>query len=61
MKPANRHTKAASKGDRLKWTPLKEVKSVKLTSDLTKGRHLNAKDLSKSKNSNFSSRNVIVP
>lgn len=61
MKPVNRHTKAASKGDRLKWSPLKEAKSVKLTSDLTKGKHLNARDLSKSKNSDFSSHNVIVP
>lgn len=61
MKPANRHTKIASKGDRLKWTPLKEAKSIKLTSDLTKGKRLNAHDLSKAKNSNLSNHNVFVP
>lgn len=61
MKPVSGNTKAAFKGDRLKWTPLKEAKPVKLTSELSEGKHLNAQDLSKAKNSNLPSHNVLIP
>ncbi len=39
-----------SKGERLKWTPLKDVRRVKLTRQLTTGRQLTSTELSKSKN-----------
>lgn len=47
MKNIHKHSskKAIAKGDRLEWTPLENVKSVKLTTDLTKGRLLTLKDL----------------
>lgn len=42
--------KVPSKGDRLKWTPLRELKPVKLTSDLVKGKVLTERDLSPKSN-----------
>lgn len=35
----------ATKGDRLNWTPLKEVKTVKLNSTLMESKRLSDKDL----------------
>lgn len=32
--------KNKSKGDRLNWTPLKDVKSVRLSEELTKGKRV---------------------
>ncbi len=41
MKPQKNFTqKAPSKGDRLNWTPLRDVKPVVLNKELTKGRRL---------------------
>lgn len=51
--------KSASKGDRLKWTPLTEVHSVPLTEENTKGRHLTSKELSQGKESEKSK--LLVP
>jgi hypothetical protein len=42
--------KTPSKGDRLKWTPLRELKPVKLTEELVKGKVLTEKDLSRRNN-----------
>ncbi len=62
MKVKSRHTKAVtSKGDRLKWTPLKKVKPVSLTAELTKGRQLTAAELKKVNPSDVPSSNVFVP
>ena len=47
MKIVNKHTKSASKGDRLNWTPLKHVKLVPITKQLTKGKKLSSTELSK--------------
>lgn len=50
----------ASKGDRLHWISLKDVKHVRLSNSLTKGRMLKPDDLSKIKNTN-STPNVLIP
>ena len=54
MKYAEGHSKSLSKGDRLNWTPLKEVHSVPLTKENTKGRRLSSEELAKEKESNNS-------
>lgn len=61
MKQKNLKKGVVAKGDRLNWTPLKDVKSVRLTSSLTKGRLLTARDLSKARRSKNVSLNVLVP
>lgn len=60
MKPTNSHKKVASKGDRLNWTPLKEVKPVKLNKKLIKGKQVTLNDLRKSLPS-IAGRKVLVP
>lgn len=50
----------SSKGDRLKWTSLKDAKSVKLTAELTSGKVIDFKELSKRSN-NLRSSNILVP
>lgn len=50
----------SSKGDRLKWVTIKEVKTVKLTTELILGKPLDLNELSK-RNNNFHSSNVLVP
>lgn len=55
MPATKKHIKGVpSKGDRLKWTPLKEVKSIRLTPDLIKGKAV-------FKKINTASHNVLVP
>lgn len=44
---AHHQGNSPSKGGRLNWTPLKEVRPVPLTKQNTKGRQLSSKDLSK--------------
>lgn len=48
--------KVAAKGDRLNWTPLKDVKPVKISASQIKGRVVFAKDL-KAK----SAKTLLVP
>ena len=60
MKPKASHRKVASKGDRLNWTPLKEVKSVELNKNLVKGKQVTLKDLRESLPS-IAKRKVLVP
>jgi len=56
------HTKIVSpKGDRLNWTPLKEVKPVLLNAPLTKGRMLSSDELDKVKKKNLVSKNILIP
>ncbi|MDB4903907.1 MAG: hypothetical protein JWQ63_3188 [Mucilaginibacter sp.] len=52
--------KHASKGVRLGWTPLKEVKSVKLTPDLVKGKKVTANH-STNQNSSSSGNSYLIP
>lgn len=51
----------ASKGERLKWTPLKDVKPVILTPGVTQGKMLRPEAPSKAKASCSTSINLIVP
>ena len=60
MKPGTSHRKIASKGDRLNWTPLKDVKPVQLNKNLIKGKQVTSKDLRESSPS-ISTRKVLVP
>ncbi len=60
MKPSTSHRKVASKGDRLNWTPLKDVKSVQLNKNLIKGKQVTSKDLRESLPS-VAIRKVLVP
>jgi len=60
MKANTSHRKVASKGDRLNWTPLKEVKPVELNKKLIKGKQVTSKDLRKSLPS-IAGRKVLVP
>ena len=48
------------KGVRLHWQPLKEVKPVKLSSNMTGGRFVCEKEL-KNRNNNSDSLNTLVP
>ena len=57
MKSGTSNRKIATKGDRLNWTPLKDVKPAQLNEKLTKGKQLTTKDLSKS----IATRKVLVP
>ena len=57
MKSGISYRKLATKGDRLNWTPLKDVKPVQLNKTLTKGKQLTTKDLSKS----IATRKILVP
>lgn len=59
MKKSSHRNRVAPKGDRLNWTPLKDVSPVKLTPELTKGKVLTSLDLSKRGNSNKS--NLLLP
>lgn len=43
-------TKTKAKGDRLNWTPLKDVKPVKLNADTIKGRVIDVKVVPQRKN-----------
>lgn len=62
MKLLNQHTKlVASKGDRLKWTPLKEAKIVRLTEERMKGKQLTSEELVTTRKTDSNSNNVIVP
>ena len=62
MKPnSNQTRRQVSKGDRLRWTPLKEVSSVRLSSDLTKGKPLTSNDLTNIRKPNLGSKNFFVP
>ena len=60
MKASTSHRKVVSKGDRLNWTPLKEVKSVQLNKSLVKGKQVTLKELRKSIPS-IAKRKVLVP
>ncbi len=60
MKANTSHKKVASKGDRLNWTPLKDVKPVQLTKSLIKGKQVTSKDLHESLPS-IAKRKVLVP
>jgi hypothetical protein len=60
MKAHTSQRKVASKGDRLNWTPLKEVKPVQLNKHLIKGKMVTSKDLSESLPSK-ASRKILVP
>lgn len=50
----------ASKGDRLGWTPLKNVSSVKLSSELTRGKLLTSNDLTHIGKPNSGTKNLFV-
>jgi len=50
-----------SKGDRLNWTPLKEVKPVLLKTNLNTGRWLSAVDLKKVAHANNTTLNYLIP
>ncbi|HWZ03825.1 MAG TPA: hypothetical protein VNX40_09455 [Mucilaginibacter sp.] len=52
--------KHVPKGVRLGWTPLKEVKSVKLTPDLLKGEKVNT-DHSANEDSSPSESSYLIP
>jgi hypothetical protein len=60
MKASTSHRKVASKGDRLNWTPLKDVKPVQLNKNLVKGKQVTLKELHKSLPS-IAKRKVLVP
>ena len=49
-----------TKGERLHWTPLKEVQHVTLSHELTTGRRVDAAELSK-RNNSFSPNTILVP
>ena len=49
MRTVDKNASTPSKGDRLKWTPLREAKQVPITKKLTKGRNVPSKELSKNK------------
>lgn len=51
--------RVAAKGDRLNWTPLKELKPVKLSSVQVKGHVLTTADL-RSRNAH-ASKVILVP
>ena len=50
-----------SKGDRLNWTPLKDIKPIKLNDDLTKGRRLNDRVLDNRSHQKSPNRDLLVP
>ncbi len=58
----NRNTSSAltPKGVRLHWQPLKEVKPIKLSSNMTTGKFVSEKEL-KNRNNNSNSTNILVP
>jgi hypothetical protein len=58
--PTQVKKKQAPKGVRLGWTPLKEVKSVKLTPDLVKGERVTASG-SSNQNSTHSANTYLIP
>jgi hypothetical protein len=60
MKTSTSQKKIASKGDRLNWTPLKDLKPVELNKKLIKGKQVSSKDFSKAIPS-FATRKVLVP
>lgn len=49
-----------SKGDRLNWSPLKESKPVKLTSDLLQGKKLTSADLKERSSKNPNPCSIIL-
>ena len=60
MKPQKYTIKVAPKGDRLNWTPLKDVKPVVLNPELTKGRRLD-NNLNSFQGKNSGNLNLFVP
>jgi hypothetical protein len=52
--------KLASKGVRLGWTPLKEVKSAKLTPDLVTGERVTSSQTG-NQNSSHSANSYLIP
>jgi hypothetical protein len=54
------HTGKSPKGDRLKWTPLKDVKPVPFNGDAVRGRKVDPKDLAPSKG-NGGKSNLLIP
>lgn len=61
MKQSTSAKKVASKGDRLNWTPLKEVKQIPLHKNSIKGRQLTSKDLCDQASTFITKRKVLVP
>lgn len=60
MKASTSQRKVASKGDRLNWTPLKDVKPVELNKKLVKGKQITSNDLKKFLPS-ITKRKVLIP
>lgn len=50
-----------SKGDRLNWTPLKDVKPVKLNDDLTRGKRVDRSSSSSRSQQTSHKRTLLVP
>jgi hypothetical protein len=61
MKRSKNSKKFAAKGDRLNWTPLKDVKPVRLTRASISGRFLTEKDLNASNNNKQIAGNIFIP
>ena len=58
-KPRNK--RGTSKGDRLNWTPLRDVKPVSLKAVLNKGHWLTAADLNKMAGGSNTPLNLLIP
>ncbi len=58
---SNQTRKQVSKGDRLRWTLIKEASSVMLSSDLIKGKPLSSDDLTNLRKPNSGSKNFFIP
>jgi hypothetical protein len=58
----NKNTSSSQtpKGVRLHWQPLKEIKPVKLSSNMTSGKFVCEREL-KNRNNNSASLNKLVP
>lgn len=52
--------KSATKGERLNWSILRSVQSLKLTQDVMVGRVVGKAELKKRSNSNFIKSNVLI-
>ena len=53
--------KNKSKGDRLNWTPLKDVKPVRLTENLTKGERVHFSSPNERSRTNTNQKVFLVP
>ena len=53
--------KPASKGDRLKWTPIKEIKPEKLMAPAFNGKLLSDLELEERKRRDSQNTNLLVP